>query len=185
MTSNLGADHLLKDVKKDDVTISQATKEKVFAEVKRHFRPEFLNRLDDMVVFNPLSKADLRKIINLQLEDLSKRLEERDITLKLTSEGIEAILTGGYNPVYGARPLKRFLEKHVGTSLSRLLVSQELPNHAIVHISADSNGELTFKTELLENASPRKGRSKSPTPSTTKAKQGPIVEEIDDDDMDE
>eukprot|EP01124_Arcella_intermedia_P007684 TRINITY_DN1474_c0_g1_i1.p1 TRINITY_DN1474_c0_g1~~TRINITY_DN1474_c0_g1_i1.p1 ORF type:complete len:907 (-),score=230.63 TRINITY_DN1474_c0_g1_i1:44-2764(-) len=183
MTSNLGADHLLKDVKKDDTTISPATKEKVFAEVKRHFRPEFLNRLDDMVVFNPLSKADLRKIINLQLSDLSKRLEERDISLKITKEGLEAILLGGYNPVYGARPLKRYLEKHVGTSLSRMLVSQELPNHSVVHISADNHCDLTFKTEFLGNPSPHRGRSKSPTPSASKSKQGPVVEELDD--MDE
>jgi len=182
MTSNLGSEHILKDLKKNDTTVSEATKEKVFADVKKHFRPEFLNRLDDMVVFNPLTKEDLRKIINLQLADLSKRLEERDILLKITDTGLEILLEGGYNPVYGARPLKRYLEKHVGTSLSKMIISEQLPNHSLVHIDGEK-GVLTFKIEPIEIATPKRGRSTSPAPSYIPKGRGPVVEELDD--MDE
>jgi len=182
MTSNLGSEHLLRDLKKNDTKVSEATKEKVFADVKKHFRPEFLNRLDDMVVFNPLTKEDLRKIINLQLADLSKRLEERDILLKITDSGLQILLEGGYNPVYGARPLKRYLEKHVGTSLSKMIISEQLPNHSLVHIDGEK-GELTFKIEPIEIATPKRGRSTSPAPSYIPKGRGPVVEELDD--MDE
>uniref|UniRef100_A0A6B2KXF4 Clp R domain-containing protein n=1 Tax=Arcella intermedia TaxID=1963864 RepID=A0A6B2KXF4_9EUKA len=181
MTSNLGADHLLKDLKKDDTKVAMATKEKVLGDVKRHFRPEFLNRLDDIVVFNPLSKQDLKKIVELQTQELAKRLEERDITLKLSKEGYEAIVAGGYNPVYGARPLKRYLEKHVGTSLSRMIVGEQLKNHSIVHVGA-KDGSLNFTVENLDNgsSSPKRSRSPSPAPPSKKprANSGPTVEDV-------
>jgi ATP-dependent Clp protease ATP-binding subunit ClpB len=138
MTSNLGSEHLLKDLKRDDVVVSPATKEKVLGEVRRHFRPEFLNRLDDMVVFNPLSRSDLRKIVSLQLANLSKRLEEKDISLTLTEQGTDQILLESYHPSYGARPIRRYLEKNIGTSISRMIVSEELTDHAIVTIDADA-----------------------------------------------
>jgi len=186
MTSNLGAEHLLKDLKKDDVVVSQATKEKVLGEVRRHFRPEFLNRLDDIVVFNPLSKEDLRKIVSLQLQNLGKRLDEKHITLKLDDSGLDAILAESYNPVYGARPIRRYLEKNIGTSLSRMLISEELHSYSIVHIQGAPGGGLKYK---IEQSSVPRSRSRSPPPSGLKtgflnkgkANKGPTVEEVDDD----
>jgi len=198
MTSNLGAEHLLKDLKKDDVVVGQATKDKVMSEVRRHFRPEFLNRLDDIVIFNPLTRADLRKIVTLQLENLSKRLQEKDITLRLSDSGLESIIADAYNPVYGARPIRRYLEKNVGTNLSRMLISDELQHHSIVHIEAKSGGMLGYRVENLpqnraRSRSPLGGNSKKQSKQSvgTTAKNapkggiysGPVVEDVDDDDM--
>jgi ATP-dependent Clp protease ATP-binding subunit ClpB len=146
MTSNLGAEHLLKDIKHNDTTVSKATKEKVIAEVKRHFRPEFLNRLDDMIVFNPLSYDDLKKVINIQLQSLSKRLEDQHIKLKLEPSGTDAILAESYNPLYGARPIRRYLEKNLGTHLSRMILAEQLPEHSIVHIEG-KDGKLAYRVE--------------------------------------
>jgi len=179
MTSNLGAEHLLKDLKKDDVVVSKETKEKVMREVRLHFRPEFLNRLDDIVVFNPLTRDDLRKIVTLQLENLSKRLQDKDITLSLTNAGLEAIIADAYNPVYGARPIRRYLEKNVGTSLSRMLISEELKPHSIVHVEATTGGKLGYRVEALPQT---RARSRSPMGrSAKKVFSGPVVEDIDED----
>jgi ATP-dependent Clp protease ATP-binding subunit ClpB len=185
MTSNLGAEHLLKDLKKNDVVVAAATKEKVLAEVRREFRPEFLNRLDDIVIFNPLTKEDLRKIVTLQLQSLSKRLEEKHITLKLDESGLDVILEDSYNPVYGARPIRRYLEKNIGTSLSRMLISEELQSYSIVHIQ---EGESGLKYRIEAAPAPR-GRSRSPPPASVRIpdqrrnNKGPTVEEIDDEEM--
>eukprot|EP01123_Difflugia_compressa_P003530 TRINITY_DN1464_c0_g2_i1.p1 TRINITY_DN1464_c0_g2~~TRINITY_DN1464_c0_g2_i1.p1 ORF type:complete len:912 (+),score=243.43 TRINITY_DN1464_c0_g2_i1:113-2848(+) len=184
MTSNLGAEHMLKDVK-DDTVLSQSTKDKVLFEVKRHFRPEFLNRLDDIIVFNPLSRTDLRQIVTLQLTSLSKRLEEKDIVLNLTPSGLDAILAASYNPVYGARPIRRYLEKNVGTELSKMLISEQLPNHSVVTIDGSPSVGLTYKVKALPYT-----RTRSPSPRRTKftgtrvkaeaeEEEGPTVEEVD------
>eukprot|EP01123_Difflugia_compressa_P003531 TRINITY_DN1464_c0_g2_i2.p1 TRINITY_DN1464_c0_g2~~TRINITY_DN1464_c0_g2_i2.p1 ORF type:complete len:904 (-),score=238.10 TRINITY_DN1464_c0_g2_i2:178-2889(-) len=179
MTSNLGAEHLLKDIKKDDTKLAQSTKDKVLAEVKRHFRPEFLNRLDDIVVFNPLSRDDLRKIVTLQLENLSKRLEEKDIILELSQSGLEAILASSYNPVYGARPLRRYLEKNVGTELSKMLIAEKLPNHSVVTIEGNLSGSLQYRIKAI----PYNRKTRSPSPNKKPKYTGPVVEEVED--MDE
>jgi len=187
MTSNLGSEQLLKDLKKDDAVVAPLTKEKVMAEVRRHFRPEFLNRLDDIIIFNPLTRADLRKIVTIQLENLSKRLQEKDITLSLTEEGLEAIIADAYNPVYGARPIRRYLEKNVGTSLSRMLISEELQPHSIVHVGAKSGGKLEYRVEALPHS---RARSRSPMGGVVKKQakngnmySGPVVEDLDDDEV--
>ena len=105
-----------------------------------YLRPEFINRLDDIIVFHPLSKKDLCRIIDLQVADLSKRLESRDISLSLDAAAKELVLQEAYDPVYGARPLKRYLEKKMVTELSRLLLDGTLHDHAQVLITkADSN----------------------------------------------
>jgi ATP-dependent Clp protease ATP-binding subunit ClpB len=158
MTSNLGADHLLRDLKAHDTTVSQATKEKVLSEVRRHFRPEFLNRLDDIIVFNPLNQDDLRKVVTIQLESLGKRLEEKHIKLRLAQSGIDVIINESYNPVYGARPIRRYLEKKIGTQLSRMIVSEQLPPYSIVNIEG-ANKKLNYRVEPDKS---RKSRSPSP-----------------------
>jgi ATP-dependent Clp protease ATP-binding subunit ClpB len=108
MTSNLGAQYLLEDITKlkDGEKIDQATRAKVMSAVKGHFAPEFLNRLDDIIIFNPLSKGELRKIIRIQLQTLADRLKEQNIQLALDDNGIDVILEHAYNPVYGARPIR-------------------------------------------------------------------------------
>jgi ATP-dependent Clp protease ATP-binding subunit ClpB len=182
MTSNLGAQYLLEDlsVLKDGEKIDQSTRTKVMGAVKSHFAPEFLNRLDDIIIFNPLSKLELRKIIRIQLQTLADRLKEQNIQLALEDSGIDVILEHAYNPVYGARPIRRYLEKSVSTHLSRLLVSEELQPHTKVLIGG-SKGELNYKLQALPQA--HRSRSSSPTPIEKKPTgYGPTVEEIDSED---
>jgi len=176
MTSNLGAEHLLKDLKHGDAVVPPATKQKVLAEVKSQFRPEFLNRLDDIIIFNPLSKAELQKIVLLQLSNLAKRLVDRNITLELTESGLNAILNESYNPVYGARPIRRYLEKNVGTAISRLLISEELTPHSTVFMEENPSGGLKYRVQA---GKPPRNRSRSPGPTVPSQNKYPKVEDID------
>ncbi len=139
MTSNLGAEHLLTGVDAEG-HLADGVEEAVVAEVRRHFRPEFLNRLDDIVVFSPLSRADLRHIVRLQVTELAHRLDEQDISLDLTDAATDHILNAAYDPLYGARPLRRYLEKHLTLALSRLLIAGDLPNHSRVIVDANAEG---------------------------------------------
>jgi len=159
MTSNLGAEYLLKDLKIGDAIIPPATKEKVLGEVKHHFRPEFLNRLDDIIIFNPLSKSELKEIVGIQLQNLSKRLADRNIYIQLTEGGLNAILTESYNPVYGARPIRRYLEKNVGTAISRLIVSEELLPYSTVFVEENPNGGIKYRVQA---GKPPRTKSTSP-----------------------
>jgi ATP-dependent Clp protease ATP-binding subunit ClpB len=109
--------------------------------VKDFFAPEFLNRLDDIVVFERLSTQHLSKIVYIQLQDLQERLKEKQIVLQLSKNAADFILAEAYNPLYGARPLKRYLEKHIATVLSRKIISEELTENCIVDIDA-ANGML-------------------------------------------
>lgn len=149
MTSNLGAEFLLQTLSmqkdKEHSGITDVVKERVFGEVRKHFRPEFINRLDDMVVFTPLSKAHLREIIILQLHDLEKRLVDRDINLRLNDDAFELILEKAYDPAFGARPLGRYIEKTFGTELSRLIISEKLTEHMYVTIKRSGD---SFKYSL-------------------------------------
>ena len=146
MTSNIGSLHLLENA---DTTgeISENVKEKVMSELRGHFRPEFLNRVDEIVLFTPLTLQETKQIVELQLALLHKRLAERYITLELTETAKNVAASTGYDPVYGARPLKRYLQREVETVLARKLISGELTDHS--HIVVDAvDGKLTF-TELL------------------------------------
>jgi len=145
MTSNLGSDFLLQDMKHSG-RVTEETRNKVLEVVRKNFRPEFLNRLDDIVMFHPLGATELHKIVRLQVGLLVKRLEERDITIEITDTAIDLILRKAYDPLYGARPLKRYLEKNVVTQLSKLIISGDLPDHSIVHVH-DKQGELSFAVE--------------------------------------
>eukprot|EP01114_Cavostelium_apophysatum_P006780 TRINITY_DN1824_c0_g1_i1.p1 TRINITY_DN1824_c0_g1~~TRINITY_DN1824_c0_g1_i1.p1 ORF type:complete len:901 (-),score=333.30 TRINITY_DN1824_c0_g1_i1:124-2826(-) len=148
MTSNLGADHLLEGIKKNGA-ITKADKDKVMEVVRKNFRPEFLNRLDDIVIFHPLSKKDLYKIVRLQVTQMSKRLADRNISVQIKDVALDYILDQAYDPIYGARPLKRFLEKQIVTQMSKLIIAGDLPDNSIVHIDyrpgADS---LSFVVEM-------------------------------------
>jgi len=137
MTSNLGAQELLAGIREDG-NLAPGTKEKVMEIVKKNFRPEFLNRLDDIVVFKPLGKPQLSKILRLQVNILGSRIADKNITLSLTDEGAGWIIDKAFEPQYGARPLRRYIDKIVGTQLSRLIVSGQLSPNDLVHVAVDS-----------------------------------------------
>jgi ATP-dependent Clp protease ATP-binding subunit ClpB len=143
MTSNLGADILLSGVTAGG-EFMEGTKQKVLSVVQKHFRPEFLNRLSDMVVFTPLTRMHLRGIVTLQLNRIGERLQDRDVRLVLTDAALERILKEAYDPQYGARPLKRYLEHQITDALSQLIIEGRLPEHAEVTVAParDSGLEL-------------------------------------------
>ena len=123
-----------------------ALERQVLAELRRHFRPEFLNRVDDTVLFKPLTLADIKHIVDLQLGLLRQRLAERHITLDLTEAARDHLAREGYDPVYGARPLKRFLQRALETPLSRQLIAGDIADHS--HVTVDfRKGELAFETK--------------------------------------
>ena len=125
MTSNLGSAHLLEGID-DNGDINPECEEAVMNELRGHFRPEFLNRLDEIIMFQPLTKGNIGNIINLLITDLNKRLSDREITVELTDAAKQYIVDNGYDPVYGARPLKRFLQKHVETLSAKLILADEV-----------------------------------------------------------
>ena len=143
MTSNLGSQYLTEGILPNG-HIHEDIRDMVMNEMKAHFRPEFLNRIDDTVLFTPLSKDEIVKIIDLLLKDISNRLEERNITLELTSEAKEHIAEAAYSPVYGARPVKRYLQKHVETALAEKLIRGDISDGD--HVVMDYDGtELVFR----------------------------------------
>ena len=125
MTSNIGSTYLLDGIDENG-GIKQETEELVMNDLRGHFRPEFLNRLDEIILFKPLTKGNIGNIINLLITDLNKRLSDREITVELTDAAKQYIVDNGYDPVYGARPLKRFLQKHVETLSAKLILADEV-----------------------------------------------------------
>ncbi len=121
-------------------------KESVLAEMRHHFRPEFLNRVDEIVVFHSLTEADLKKILDIQLNRLRSRLAERQIVIELTPEAARHLALMGYDPVYGARPLKRAIQKHLETPLGRRLLSGEIHDGDKVIVDWKS-GDFTYSTK--------------------------------------
>ncbi len=148
MTSNLGSERLLESIGSDG-KITAAAREGVLKELRHRFRPEFLNRVDETVMFSPLSELEIEKIVDLQLEVLRERLSERGIELQLDEEARGFIAREGYDPVYGARPLKRFLQRTVETKLGREIISGRIDRGARVLIGV-ADGQLTFEVECLE-----------------------------------
>ncbi|MEF2851801.1 MAG: ATP-dependent chaperone ClpB [Lachnospiraceae bacterium] len=125
MTSNIGSSYLLDGISEDG-SIKEEASNRVMNDLRGHFRPEFLNRLDEIIMFKPLTKGNIGHIVDLMMADLNKRLADREISLELTPEAKDYIIEGGYDPVYGARPLKRFLQKHVETLAAREILSGEI-----------------------------------------------------------
>lgn len=121
MTSNLGAQTLLESLNEKN-EITESARERVMAEVKRFFKPEFFNRVDDVILFSPLQKTELNSIIDLQLAQIQKRLNEHQITLKVSEEARQWLIDSGYSPIYGARPLKRLIQKELETLLAKALI---------------------------------------------------------------
>jgi len=150
LTSNIGAQYILEEVDNHQSKLSQSIKDRVMKEVRLHFRPEFLNRLDDIVFFQPLTINQLSSVVHLQLRSLEARLKEQDITISLTDKAIQSTLKKSYNPIYGARPLKRYLEKYITTELSRLLIQMKIQPHCHVTIDTDANDQFTFQIQQLQ-----------------------------------
>merc|ERR1739848_727540 len=145
MTSNLGAKQLLDAAVSDDPSAFPSAKRAVVRGVQQHFRPEFINRLDDMLVFEPLRKAALTAIVKRQVAVLEERLKDKDVSLQVAKIAIDFIIKQAYNPLYGARPLNRYVEKQVTTELSRWIVAGNLCDHTVVQIGV-SDGKLSFTT---------------------------------------
>lgn len=122
LTSNIGAQDLLEGIKEDG-SISKDAERNVMEQLRAGFRPEFLNRLDEIILFKPLTKENIGGIIDLILADLNRRLSDRELTVELSDEARAYILENGYEPSYGARPLKRFIQKHVETLSAKLILS--------------------------------------------------------------
>ncbi|MCL2865779.1 MAG: ATP-dependent chaperone ClpB [Lachnospiraceae bacterium] len=125
MTSNIGAHYLLEGID-DTGGISHTAQEMAMAELRNHFRPEFLNRLDEIIMFKPLNKEEISSIVDLLLADINKRLVEKELTVVLTDKGKEFVVEQGYEPMYGARPLKRYLQKHVETLAAKCILAGEI-----------------------------------------------------------
>ncbi len=145
MTSNLGSSYLLDGVEEDG-TISEAARERVMEEMRRTFKPEFLNRIDEIVMFKPLKKEEVFRIIDLQIEDIKSKLEDREISIVLTDKAKEFVLDRAYSIQYGARPVKRFLQREIETQLGKLLISGKVKDKDNVVIDVE-NGSLSFKVE--------------------------------------
>ena len=145
MTSNIGASYLLEGISSQG-EIKPEAKEAVMRELQTRFRPEFLNRLDETILFKPLGKESIESIIDLIMEDLNERLKDREITLELTPEAKHYIVEEGYDPVYGARPLKRFVQKHVETLAAKMILADQITSGEGILIDLDKNkNELEAK----------------------------------------
>ncbi len=140
MTSNIGSQYLLEGIT-DDGDISAQARDLAFEELKAHFRPEFLNRLDETILFRPLTKENIGGIVELLLADLNKRLASQQIAIELSGEAKQYVIENGYDPVYGARPLKRFLQQYVETLAAKIILKGEIHEGSTILIDV-KDGEL-------------------------------------------
>ena len=145
MTSNIGSQYLLEGITADG-RIEEAAREAVEREMRAHFRPEFLNRVDDTVLFKPLTFEEIGKIVDLLLADLRDRLEERSIRVELTDAAREHVARSGFDPVYGARPLKRYLQRQLETRIGRAMIAGDVPDGSLVRVDL-ADGELAVEIE--------------------------------------
>ena len=145
MTSNIGSAYLTENIREDG-TISEQTREHVIDEMKRHFRPEFINRIDDTIVFSPLTEEEIKQIIDLAMKEIQARLADRNITLTLTEESRQRIAEEAYSPLYGARPVKRNLQKYIETGIAAKLIAGEISDGQEVTIDL-KNGQEQFTAE--------------------------------------
>jgi ATP-dependent Clp protease ATP-binding subunit ClpB len=150
MTSNTGA-HVIQEIYTDNKDVDQKmidkTKSLVLEELKLAFRPEFLNRIDETIVFNPLTKSTIEKIVSLQIERLSKSLKEKEINLKATNYAVEYLSNKGFEPQYGARPIKRLIQKELLNGLSKELISGNINNGDEILIDC-FNEQIVFRNKV-------------------------------------
>ncbi|MBW2689658.1 MAG: ATP-dependent chaperone ClpB [Deltaproteobacteria bacterium] len=147
MTSNVGSMHLLEGVT-DDGMIKDGAREMVMRELRSGFRPEFLNRVDDIILFKPLTLAETEQIVDLEIKGLHQRLAGRGIALALTPAARSFVAKAAYDPVYGARPLKRYLQHHLETKVGRAIIASEVPEGSCINVDVDEdNGALIVSIE--------------------------------------
>jgi ATP-dependent Clp protease ATP-binding subunit ClpB len=152
MTSNIGSLHLLEGLD-DRGQISDAARDRVMSVLRGHFRPEFLNRVDDIILFKPLTLEEIERIVDLQVADVRARLADRRLELELTEAARKLIAREGYDPVYGARPLRRFISHEVETRIGRALVAGDIGDGATITLDADGD-ELVVHFSAAEDAEP-------------------------------
>jgi len=145
MTSNIGSQDLIEGLDKSG-QLTEKARNAVMNELKRAFRPEFLNRVDDTVLFKSLTLSEIEKIVVLISSDLRKRLEDREIKLDLTVPALEFIAKEGFDPVYGARPLKRFIQRELETKIGRAIIAGDVITGGTIHVDVKS-GELVFRID--------------------------------------
>jgi ATP-dependent Clp protease ATP-binding subunit ClpB len=156
MTSNIGSMYLLEGITASG-EIPEDARGRVMSDLRGHFRPEFLNRVDEIVLFKPLTLEEIEKIVDLQIDDVRRRLSDRRLALLLSREACELIAREGYDPVYGARPLRRFIQREVETRIGRALLSGEIVDGATIGIDV-ADGELVVhwtNPDAAEPAPPR------------------------------
>ncbi|MDE7320432.1 MAG: AAA family ATPase, partial [Lachnospiraceae bacterium] len=139
MTSNIGSSYLLEGIDEKG-EIRPESEAQVMNDLRNHFRPEFLNRLDETILFKPLTKDNIGHIVDLLLQDLNRRLSDKELTLELTDSAKEYIIENGYDPVYGARPLKRYLQKYVETMAARYILSGAVHAGSVMLVDRDADG---------------------------------------------
>ena len=147
MTSNIGSSYLLDGIDSEG-NISEEARQNTMNDLKGHFRPEFLNRLDEIIMFKPLTKDNISGIIDILIGRLNKRLETKELTLQLTPAAKDYITEHGYDPVYGARPLKRYIQKNVETMVAKMILGNELEPGDCINVDADANGLTTTTTHI-------------------------------------
>jgi ATP-dependent Clp protease ATP-binding subunit ClpB len=143
MTSNIGAFHLLEGVT-DRGDIEDEARARVMADLRAHFRPEFLNRVDEIALFKPLTLEEIEQIVDLQIDDVRRRLADRRLTIRLTDDARELIAREGYDPVYGARPLRRLIQHDVETRIARALLAGQIADGGTITLDAADELEVKF-----------------------------------------
>jgi ATP-dependent Clp protease ATP-binding subunit ClpB len=145
MTSNIGSQYLMDGISREG-DITESARSAVLSELAASFRPEFLNRLDETVMFKPLTQEEIVRIIELILEKTAAKLKEQDISLLVTDKAKRFMVEESYSPVYGARPVKRYVQKNVETAVARIIMRGEAPEGSVITVDADENG-LIFGTK--------------------------------------
>ena len=140
MTSNIGSQYLLEGIDLEGKIKAEAEK-LVMNDLQAHFRPEFLNRLDETILFKPLTRDNIGGIVDLLLADVNRRLAERELEIRLTEQAKTFVADRGYDPVYGARPLKRYLQKHVETLAARLILGDNVRAGSVIVVDVSLDGE--------------------------------------------
>ena len=148
MTSNIGAQYLLEGISSDGSISDEAEKE-TMEDLRAHFRPEFLNRLDEIIMFKPLTKDNIGGIVDLVVADLNKRLSDREISISLSPAAKSYVIDNAYDPIYGARPLKRFIQKYVETLSAKIILEDKVQPHDTIIFDVE-NDELTASARTLE-----------------------------------
>ena len=143
MTSNLGSEYILNGIEGD--SLSESAREAVDRLLKTHFRPEFLNRIDEIVTYKPLTKAEISRIVGLMVDALNKRLADRQLHVSLTEAAMSAVIDQGFDPAFGARPLKRYLQSKVETLIARRIIAADVKPGDVLTVDADEEGKLFVK----------------------------------------